>query len=60
MNEYFISAVKLLRTIYQEDITAISQILVAEAEEDVEMILSYLDCVEDYIGKLKEKIEENK
>lgn len=60
MNEYLKMAVKLLRSVYQEDITAISQILVAEAENDTEIILSYLDCVEEFVVKIKEKIKENK
>jgi hypothetical protein len=58
MNEYLNMAVKLLRSVYQEDITAISQILVAEADNNIDMILSYLDCVEEFVIKLKEKIKE--
>ena len=60
MNDYFKTAVRLLKTIYQEDITAISQILVAEAENDTEIILSYLDCVEEFVAQIKEKIKKNK
>lgn len=60
MNDYFKTAVRLLKIIYQEDITAISQILIAETENDTEIILSYLDCVEEFVVKVKEKIKENK
>lgn len=58
MNEYLKIAIKLLRNVYQEDITAISQILVAEADNNIDIILSYLDCVEEFVIKLKEKIKE--
>ena len=56
MNEYLKIAVNLLRNIYQDDFTAIAQIITAEADGNKEIIIDYLTCVEEFVVKLKEKV----
>ena len=50
------TAVKFLKHIYSESVPDIANILVAEADGDVETIKSYLMGVRDYIDKLINEI----
>lgn len=45
--------------LYQEDFVAVAQIITAEADENNNILIEYLDCVEDFIKKLKEKLSSN-
>ena len=56
MNEYTKMAVNLLKNIYQDDFMAVAQIITAEADENKEILIEYLDCVEEFVKKLKEKL----
>lgn len=56
MNEYSKIAVNLLKNIYQEDFMAVAQIITAEADENTDILIEYLDCVEKFVKKLKEKL----
>ncbi|MBR1436152.1 MAG: hypothetical protein IJ584_13700 [Bacteroidales bacterium] len=53
------TAVKFLKHVYSESVPDIANILVAEADGDVETIKSYLMGVRDYIDKLINEIGEN-
>ena len=46
-------AVNLLKNIYQDDFMAVAQIITAEADENKEILIEYLECVEDFVKKLK-------
>lgn len=59
MNEYTRMAVNFLKNVYQEDFVAVAQIITAEADENNNILIEYLDCVEDFIKKLKEKLSSN-
>lgn len=50
-------AINFLKHVYSESVPDIANILVAEAEGDVETIKSYLIGVRDYIDKLINEIE---
>ena len=56
VNEYSRIAVNLLKNIYQDDFMAVAQIITAEADNNNEILIEYLDCVEDFVKKLKEKL----
>lgn len=56
VNEYFYAAISLLKLMYKDDLTAMTQIMIAEQEEDVEVIMEYLKCVETYINVLKDNL----
>lgn len=49
-------AINFLKHIYSESVPDIANILVAEAENDKEMIRKYLTAVREYIDKLLKKI----
>lgn len=51
------TAVKFLKHVYSESVPDIANILVAEAEGDVEMVKDYLLNVRNYIDKLLKEIE---
>lgn len=56
-NEQMETAVKFLKHVYSESVPDIANILVAEAEGDVEMVKDYLLNVRNYIDKLLNEIE---
>ena len=56
VNSYFYAASSLLKLMYKDDLTAMAQIMIAEQEEDVEVIMEYLKCVETYINMLKDNL----
>ena len=49
-------AVNFLRTVYAESVPDVARIIVAEAEEDTEIIKKYLITVRDYTDKLINKL----
>ena len=54
------TAIRFLKHVYSESVPDVANILVAEAEWDVETIKSYLTGVRDYIDKLLKEIENSK
>ena len=50
-------AINFLKHIYSESVPDIANILVAEADGDVEMVKDYLFNVRNYIDKLLNEIE---
>ena len=57
MVENMETAIRFLKHVYSESVPDVANILVAEAEWDVETIKSYLTGVRDYIDKLLKEIE---
>ena len=53
-------ALNFLKHIYSESVTSVANLLVAEAEGDVDTIKSYLMGVRDYIDELLNEMEEKK
>lgn len=53
---YFIESIEILKYFYRNDITAMSQILLAEKDRDYLTVMEYMICVENYIKNLREKI----
>lgn len=51
------AAVKFLRYLYADSVQDIANLLVAEADGDVDTIKSYLTGVRNYIDKLLNEIE---
>ena len=51
------TAVKFLKHVYSESVPDVANLLVAEAEGDVEMIKDYLLNVRNYIDRLLNEIE---
>ena len=51
------AAVKFLRYLYADSVQDVANLLVAEAELDVEMVKVYLLNVRNYIDKLLNEIE---
>lgn len=58
MDEVINKSSELLKTVYKDDFVAVSQILSAEIHGNKEILISYLDCLEEYILKLKERLSE--
>ena len=52
------AAVKFLRYLYADSVQDVANLLVAEAELDVEMVKFYLLNVRNYIDKLLNEIED--
>ena len=50
-------AINFLKHVYSESVPDLANILVAEAEGDVEMVKDYLLSVRNYIDKLLNEIE---
>lgn len=52
------TAVKFLKHVYSESVPDVANLLVAEAEGDVEMVKDYLLNVRNYIDRQLNKIED--
>jgi len=52
-------AVKFLRHIYDASVVDVANILTAEADHNIDVILSYLEHVKEYTEKLIEKVKNN-
>ena len=52
------AAIKFLRYLYADSVPDVANLLVAEAERDVEMVKVYLLNVRNYIDKLLNEIED--
>lgn len=50
-------AINFLKHVYSESVPDVANLLVAEAEGDVEMVKDYLLSVRNYIDKLLNEIE---
>lgn len=53
-------AVNFLRTVYGQSVPDCARIMVAEADEDVDVIREYLITVRDYTEGLINKLQQNK
>ena len=53
-------AVNFLRTVYTQSVPDCARIMVAEADEDVDVIREYLITVRDYTEGLINKLQQNK
>lgn len=56
--EAFNNAVAMLKSIYGNDIIAVGTLVRGEAEEDVEMMTDFLECVSDHIDNLIDALNE--
>lgn len=56
--EAFNNAVAMLKSIYGNDIIAVGTLVRGEAEEDVEMMTDFLECVSDHIDNLIDVLNE--
>ena len=54
------AAIKFLKHIYSESVPDVANLLVAEAEGDVETIKSYLLGARNYVDKLLKELLNNK
>jgi hypothetical protein len=55
-NVFALKAIDLLKFLYKDDIVAMSHIIIAENDNNMEIIKEYLECVEDYIKTIKENL----
>lgn len=55
-NIFAFKAIELLKFLYKDDIIAMSHIIIAENDNNIEIIKEYLECVEDYIKSIKENL----
>ena len=55
-NEYFYKSIDVLKSMYKDDMVAMSHIIIAESEKDIKVIKAYLDCVLTYIEILKNNL----
>ena len=51
-------AINFLRTVYNDSVPDVANIIVAEADKDKEVILNYLTAVKEYTEKLIDKVKE--
>lgn len=56
--EAFDNAVNILKNIYGDDMVAVGTLIRGEAEEDVEMMTDFLECVSDHIDNLIDALNE--
>lgn len=49
----FNAGIELLKYFYQSDLTAMSQIVTAEVENDYKTVKEYMECVVDYCETIK-------
>ena len=54
----FDNAINILKNIYADDMIAVGTLIRGEAEEDVEMVTDFLDCVSDHIDNLIDVLNE--
>lgn len=54
----FDNAINILKNIYADDMIAVGTLIRGEAEEDVEMVTDFLDCVSDHIDNLIDALNE--
>lgn len=54
----FDNAINILKNIYADDMIAVGTLIRGEAEENVEMVTDFLDCVSDHIDNLIDVLNE--
>lgn len=52
--------INFLRHVYSESVSDIANIMVAEAEDDYDIIIKYLSCLREIIGNWIEELEAEK
>lgn len=55
-NISFEETVKILKALYKDNLLAMSQIITAEINNDVDVLRCYLECVEKFIKDLKNNL----
>lgn len=55
-NDYFYETVDVLKSMYKNDLVAMSQIMIAEKNKDIKILKEYLECVEIYVNILKNNL----